>query len=112
MKIVQANNSHKLTMTEREWRDIGKTAGWLPWNEETALQDAPETFDTIIEATITDMPQTVLDPPPEVWVKTEDDKKHLLFSFDPTEISFTPDEFIGLTLEQAKKLQHRKAQPV
>ena len=109
MKIVTANNSQKLLMSENEWKEIGKTAGWLPSEE---INDDIDTFDTIIEATITELPKTVLDPLPEVWVKTEDDEKHFLFSYDPTEISFVPDEFIGLTLDQAKKLKTQKPQLV
>lgn len=62
----------------------------------------------IIKATISAMPKTIFDAPPEVHATTEDGVEHKLFSYYPDEISFTAEEFIGLTLEQAHRLRHNK----
>lgn len=47
---------------------------------------------------------------PAVYVKTEDDpeKEIMLFSFYPDEISFRPEEFIGLTIKEGKDLRRQK----
>lgn len=62
----------------------------------------------IISATISQMPGGFFDPIPGVHVKTEDDKVHFLFEYYPDEISFKTDEFIGLTLEEARSLKFKK----
>jgi len=45
---------------------------------------------------------------PKVFVTTEDNKEHFLFSYYPDEISFTPQEFIGLTKVEACNLHMSK----
>lgn len=66
----------------------------------------------IISARITAMPRPMpagmFDPMPQVFVTLEDNQEQLLFEFYPDEISFTEQEFIGLTLEQAKGLKFKK----
>jgi hypothetical protein len=62
----------------------------------------------IIKARITAMPQGWFDPMPEVFATTEDGREQRLFEFYPDEISFTPNEFIGLTIEEAKRLKGKK----
>ena len=62
----------------------------------------------IIKATITEMPKSIFDPMPKVIVTTEDNKEKELFWYYPDELSFTPNEFIGLTIEQAKDLKRQK----
>ena len=63
----------------------------------------------IITARITEQPQSIFDPMPEVWIKLEgSDTEQLLFSYYPDEISFSTKEFIGLTIEEAKKLKGKK----
>lgn len=45
---------------------------------------------------------------PSVFVTTEDGVETKLFSYYPDEISFTPEEFVGLTIKQAKQLHYDK----
>ncbi len=63
----------------------------------------------ITSARITPMPKSLFDDMPKVIVKVgNEEKEHELFSYYPDEISFTPQEFIGLTIEQAKALRTKK----
>jgi hypothetical protein len=62
----------------------------------------------ITAAHITAMPQSIFDAMPEVIVTLEDGSTRKLFSYYPDEISFTEDEFVGLTAPQAHELRHRK----
>jgi hypothetical protein len=62
----------------------------------------------IISARITDMPKSMFDPMPQVHVTTEDGTEHKLFSYYPDELSFRPQEFIGLTIAEAHQLRHKK----
>ncbi len=62
----------------------------------------------IKSARITAMPETMLDPMPTVYVTTEDDVEHCLFNYYPDEITFVPEEFVGLTIEQARRLKFEK----
>ena len=50
----------------------------------------------------------MFDPMPVVYVTTEDTVEHKLFDYYPDELSFTPAEFVGLTLEQASRLKFTK----
>ncbi len=63
---------------------------------------------TIISCRITEQPKSIFDPMPEVWVTMEDKTEQCLFSYYPDEISFTPNEFIGLTKEEAIHLKFKK----
>jgi len=62
----------------------------------------------IIKARITAMPKSIFDDMPKIYVTTEDNTEHFLFQYYPDEISFTPNEFIGLTLEEGKDLKRKK----
>ena len=62
----------------------------------------------IVHAKISKMPETPFDPMPEVEAVFDDGKTCKLFSYYPDEISFTPDEFIGLTRLEAMALRHKK----
>jgi hypothetical protein len=62
----------------------------------------------IIAAQITKMPQSLFDPMPQVIAEFEDGTIKTLFSYYPDEISFTPDEFIGLSYDEAIALFHKK----
>ena len=62
----------------------------------------------IKSARITDMPKSMFDPLPVVYGRTEDDEEHCLFSYYPDEISFSPEEFVGLTIEEAAHLKYKK----
>jgi len=62
----------------------------------------------IVSATISAMPKRMFDPMPEVTVTYHDGTTEMLFSYYPDEISFTPDEFVGLFREEALELFHKK----
>jgi hypothetical protein len=62
----------------------------------------------IISARITEMPKSFFDPMPVVYATTADGVEHRLFDYFPDEISFSPAEFVGLTLEQARQLKFEK----
>jgi len=63
----------------------------------------------ITDCRITAMPKSFMDPMPMVVVSMSDgtvDKT--LFSYYPDEISFTSEEFIGLTQDEAWQLKFKK----
>ena len=62
----------------------------------------------IASARITDMPDSLFDPMPQVWVTTENGEEQLLFEYYQDEISFRPEEFIGLTIEEGRHLKFVK----
>ena len=64
--------------------------------------------DKIISARITALPNSLLDPLPEVWVTNANGEEGRLFDYYPDEISFTPDEFVGLTVAEARRLKFKK----
>ena len=54
------------------------------------------------------MPKSLFDPMPEVHATFEDGTEKKLFSYYPDEISFTAEEFVGLTEEEARGLHFKK----
>lgn len=54
------------------------------------------------------MPEGMFDPMPQVKVQFDNGEEKTLFEFYPDEISFTEEEFIGLTEESARKLKFEK----
>ena len=62
----------------------------------------------IVSADTGQQPKDMFDPMPQVTVELEDGTEHTLFSYYPDEISFTPEEFIGLSIEEAKALKRKK----
>jgi len=54
------------------------------------------------------MPEGILDAMPQVKVQFDDGSEKTLFEFYPDELSFTEDEFIGLTEKQAHELRMKK----
>ena len=64
--------------------------------------------DKIISASISPQPKCLSDAMPQVYVDTESEKSQFLFQYYPDEIQFTPDEFIGLTIEEARHLKFKK----
>lgn len=62
----------------------------------------------IISARITEQPKSLFDPMPQVFVTMEDGVEEFLFEYYPDEISFSPQEFKGLTLADAKHLKFKK----
>jgi hypothetical protein len=62
----------------------------------------------IISARITEMPKSFFDEMPKVFVTFENNTEEFLFSYYPDEISFTTNEFVGLTKEEAIHLKFKK----
>ena len=62
---------------------------------------------TITSARITGLPQQVFGPNPEV-IATVNGKEEKLFDYYSDEISFKPEEFLGLTVEEGRALKQRK----
>lgn len=66
----------------------------------------------IIAARITPMPRPMpvgmFDPMPEVHVTFDDGTQTQLFTYYPDELSFTAEEFLGLTEQEARDLRRRK----
>lgn len=63
----------------------------------------------IVKARITTYPKKFSDPMPMVMVLTEGSTEEVvLFDFYPDELSFSPDEFVGLTVEEGIRLKFDK----
>jgi hypothetical protein len=62
----------------------------------------------VVKCRITDMPKTIFDPMPIVFVTLETGDELNLFSYYPDEISFHPDEFVGLTVAECRGLKGKK----
>jgi hypothetical protein len=62
----------------------------------------------IKSAKITEMPKKMFDPMPKVIATLENGEEKELFEYYPDELHFTPEEFVGLTVEQAHELRHKK----
>lgn len=62
----------------------------------------------VINARITAQPKSLFDPMPEVYVTLEGGEEVLLFDYYPDEISFTAEEFVGLTLDECRHLKFVK----
>ena len=89
-----------------------ESVAWL--REEIAHQErlaeiaAPAAHDgRITAARIAGLPQQVFGPNPEVFA-TVDGVEVKLFDYYSDEISFTPEEFIGLTVEEGRALKQAK----
>jgi hypothetical protein len=62
----------------------------------------------VISCRITDQPKSLFDPMPQVYVTMEDNTEQFLFEYYPDEISFTANEFIGLTIGECRHLKFKK----
>jgi hypothetical protein len=62
----------------------------------------------IIACSISAQPKSMFDPMPQVTVTFTEGTTKFLFEYYPDEIQFTPEEFIGLTEEEAHGLKTRK----
>jgi len=62
----------------------------------------------ITSASISPLPKDLFDPMPIVTATFEDGSTRRLFDYFPDEITFTEDEFVGLTLDEAFDLKHKK----
>jgi hypothetical protein len=59
----------------------------------------------IVKCKIGPYPKGFFDPMPQVNVVFDNGEEKMIFDFYPDEISFTENEFIGLTEESARKLK-------
>jgi len=62
----------------------------------------------IISARITAMPKGMFDAMPRVYVTIDEGNEEFLFEYYPDELSFRVDEFIGLTVDEARHLKFVK----
>lgn len=62
----------------------------------------------IKSARITKQPQQLFDPMPKVYVTLENGEEQFLFEYYPDELFFSPNEFVGLTIDEARSLKHKK----
>ena len=62
----------------------------------------------VISSRITEQPKSIFDPIPKVFVTLENGEEQFLFDYYTDEISFTPDEFVGLTIEECRHLKFVK----
>ena len=62
----------------------------------------------VISSRITEQPKSLFDPMPQVWVTMENGQEEFLFDYYPDEISFTPNEFVGLTIEECRHIKFVK----
>ena len=62
----------------------------------------------IVSARITPIGEGILGPMPEVFVTLENGAEVRLFDFYPDEIRFSPQEFVGLTIEEGVRLKFDK----
>ena len=62
----------------------------------------------VISSRITEQPKSFFDPIPQVFVTMENGIEEFLFDYYPDEISFTPNEFVGLTLDECRHLKFKK----
>ena len=63
----------------------------------------------IVEARIDDLPQQMFGPKPTVMVRYEGAEEFVrLFDYYSDDLSFVPDEFIGLTASEGHRLRHAK----
>jgi hypothetical protein len=68
----------------------------------------PAPADAITHCRITAMPVSFGDAMPKVMVRVNAGPEQELLWYYPDEISFTEEEFIGLSLEQGRKLKFTK----
>jgi len=62
----------------------------------------------IVSADVGKMPEKMTDRISEVTVSLEDGSQTVLFSYYPDELTFLPEEFVGLTVEEGKDLRRAK----
>ncbi|WP_039994417.1 hypothetical protein [Gordonia otitidis] len=76
----------------------------LPENGDTRDADC-----IIVSATVGAFPKDLVDVAmPNVTVTYSDGNTEMLFTFYPDEISFTADEFVGLTRQQALSMRRHR----
>ena len=74
----------------------------------TAKSKDPQIVSVTISPLPRPMPEGMSDPMPTVMASLADGTLKRLFTYYPDEVSFTADEFVGLTVVEAIALFHRK----
>lgn len=62
----------------------------------------------VTKCRITEQPKSLFDPMPRVYATLENGNEEFLFDYYPDEIQFSPNEFIGLTLDECRHLKFKK----
>jgi hypothetical protein len=62
----------------------------------------------VIKCRITEQPKSFFDPLPKVIITLDNGTEECVFDYYPDEISFTPSEFVGLTIEECRHLKFKK----
>ena len=62
----------------------------------------------VVSCRITTQPESFFDPLPKVYVTLDNNTEECIFDYYPDEISFTPQEFIGLTIKECRHLKFKK----
>lgn len=62
----------------------------------------------VTKCRITEQPKDFFDPLPKVMITLDNGTEECIFDYYPDEISFTPDEFIGLTIGECRRLKFNK----
>lgn len=68
----------------------------------------PQNTMKITSVEISPLPKNFSDPMPKVTATFEDGSEKELFEYYPDELSFTKEEFVGLTEQEAHALRHKK----
>lgn len=92
----------------RSWYHNGQAAALEEARRSATSEKEPEMAGVITHARITEMPKQLGDPMPIVKVKVDGGEEVDLFTYYPDELSFTPGEFIGLSLEAGRRLHYTK----
>lgn len=67
-----------------------------------------ESTSRVVKCRITEQPKSFFDPMPKVMVTLDNNTEQCVFEYYPDEISFTPEEFIGLTIGECYRLKFNK----
>jgi hypothetical protein len=62
----------------------------------------------IVSAKISPMPISIMDPLPQVTITLANGTETFLFEYFPDEISFTPEDFVGKTVDEAWELKRQR----
>ncbi len=77
-------------------------------NEDAGRQESEVDASRIVNCDIGPYPKALGDTLPEVRATFDDGTVQTLFRFYPDELTFKPEEFIGRTAEEARRLRFEK----
>ena len=104
--IVQDNinvNGSKLKMTYECYNGVDRFTG-----ERFVSGKWEHNFSMLDLGVLSEQPESFFDPLPKVMVTLDNNTEQCVFEYYPDEISFTPNEFIGLTLDECRHLKFVK----